>query len=260
MPSAPAKVAEAIVSFLIPPACREEVVGDLHERYRSPLHYCADALTTIPFVIASRIRRTSDPQILLVHAFSLFLSFLGAATFKDRAFLNQHSSLLRLAIPTGVALVGLILEDAYARRGQRWGRGLARGPFVGIGLALLAEGGLRFFHPELTVPGWILAYGCAMGLVMTTSIRMLFPPPAHQLSGTNVPSDWLRTSSPSLGNSRTILLVIQGIAAVLAVMVVVRWIANQATFPRLLIPLLLFVFALLIANLLWKRRRPGPPN
>ena len=31
----PSKTAEAIVALFLPPACREEVLGDLHERYRS---------------------------------------------------------------------------------------------------------------------------------------------------------------------------------------------------------------------------------
>lgn len=256
MPSAPPKAAEAIVAILIPPACREEVVGDLYERYVSPLHYCADALTTIPFVIASRIRRTSDPQIVLIQAFSLFLSFLGAAWLKNRGFLSLHASLLRLAIPAAAAMLGLILEDLYAQPGQRSVMGLARGPLLGIGLALAAEGGLRLFHPDLTIPGWTLAYGSMIGLILTSSVRMLFPPLAHQLRGSNVPADWLKTSSPALANTKTGLRIIQGVAAVLAVMIVATWIANQTAVPRLWIisPLLLLALVLLIANQLWKRR------
>jgi hypothetical protein len=256
MPSTPPKAAEAIVAILIPPACREEVVGDLYERYVSPLHYCADALTTIPFVIASRIRRTADPQIVLIQAFSLFLSFLGAAWLKDRSFLSLHGSLLRLAIPAAATMLGLILDDVYARPGQRSPKELARGPLIGIGLALAAEGALQIFHPGLTIPGWTLAYGCATGLILTTSVRTLFPPATHQLRGSNVPADWLKTPAPALGNAKTGLRIIQGLVAVLAVMIAATWIANQAEIPRLWIfaPLLLLALVLLIANQLWKRR------
>jgi hypothetical protein len=242
-----------MVAILIPPACREEVAGDLHERCQSPLHYCADALTTIPFVIASRIRRTSDPQIVLIQAFSLLLSFLGAAWFKDRAFLGLHSSLLRLAIPAGAALLGLILEDAYARPERRSAAGLARAPLFGIGLALLAEGAFRFFHPSLAIPGWTLSYGCAVGLILTSSIRMVLPPVTHQFRGANLPADWLKTPPPVAGYPKIGLLVIQGVAAVLGVMVVVTWVANQPSSPRLLILLLVFVFALLLASQVWKK-------
>ena len=37
MKRGPSKLAEAIVAFLLPRSCREEVLGDLYERYKSPL-------------------------------------------------------------------------------------------------------------------------------------------------------------------------------------------------------------------------------
>ena len=84
----PSKAVEAIVAVFVPPACREEVLGDLHERYRSPLPYAWEALCTAPLVIASRVRRTTDPQVLLMQAFALYMSFLGAAWFQDPALLQ----------------------------------------------------------------------------------------------------------------------------------------------------------------------------
>ncbi len=57
MRSRPSKTAEAIVAIFLPPACREEVLGDLHERYRSPGQYALDAIRTVPLVIYSRIIR-----------------------------------------------------------------------------------------------------------------------------------------------------------------------------------------------------------
>jgi type IV secretory pathway TrbD component len=256
MPSAPPKATEAIVAILVPPACREEVVGDLHERYQSPLHYCADAISTVPFVIASRIRRTSDLQILLVQAFSLFFAFLAAAWFKDRGFLKLHGSLLRLAIPAGVAVLGLILEDAYAKPGERSSLGLARGPLLGAGMALLAEGALRWLHPSLAIPGWTLAYGAILSLILTSAVRVMLPPAAQQLRGTNVPADWLKSPSATVGGAKTGLRLIQGVTAVVAAMVVATWIANQEAIPQLwvLAPMLFLAFVILIANQFWKRR------
>jgi hypothetical protein len=46
----PSKTAEAIVAVFVPPACREEVLGDLHERYSSAGQYGLDALRTIPLI------------------------------------------------------------------------------------------------------------------------------------------------------------------------------------------------------------------
>ena len=43
MEARPPVLIDAIVRTLIPPACREHVVGDLWERYRSPAQFTLDA-------------------------------------------------------------------------------------------------------------------------------------------------------------------------------------------------------------------------
>ena len=83
MPCGPSKKLEMLAAFLIPPASREEVLGDLHERYKSPGRYLFDAFSTAPFVILSRIRRTTDPQLLLMEALLLYASFLVVAWYMD---------------------------------------------------------------------------------------------------------------------------------------------------------------------------------
>jgi hypothetical protein len=182
--SGPSKAAEAIVAILLPPACREEVLGDLHERYRSRLQYAADALSTVPLVILSRIRRTADPQVLLMQAFALSLSFLGAARFKDPGLLQAQWGLLRLAVPAGVALLGIVLEDAYAKPGKRSPLSLVRGPAIGLALALASQ--------STVLPRDILFYGCAMSFLLASAIRLLFRPAADQLQGVNAPALWLK--------------------------------------------------------------------
>jgi hypothetical protein len=178
----PSKTAEAIVGALIPAACREEILGDLHERYISPRQYGLEALRTIPLVIVSRMRRTADPQVLLMQVFAWYVSFLGAAWLQDRAFLNAPLGLVRLAIPAGMAILALILEDAYAKV-PRPAKALARGPLLGIGFALASQGIFRIGNPELAVPGWIAFYGSATGFLMSCAVRMLFPPGSQQLQG-----------------------------------------------------------------------------
>ena len=102
MSSGPSKIAETIVGVFVPPACREEVLGDLYERYRSAGRYGLDAARTVPLVIASRIRRTANAQVLPMQAFALYEAFLGAAWFTNRAFLSERWGLPRLAIPTAI--------------------------------------------------------------------------------------------------------------------------------------------------------------
>jgi hypothetical protein len=252
MGSRPSKAAEAIVAVLVPPACREEVLGDLHERYRSPCQYAADALSTVPLVILSRVRRTADPQVLLMQAFALYVSFLGAAWFKNPALLNQRWGLLRLAIPAGIAMLGLILEDAYANPAWRSPLRLVRGPALGLGLALVSQGMLWAANNDLAVPRWIAFYGCAMSLLLTSAVRMLFPPLTRHLQEVNAPALWLKQAGGPAGNPRELIQVVKGIAALVAVAIVETWMAD-ISLPLKLRGAITGVLFVLVAYLLWKR-------
>ena len=101
----PSQVTEALVGIVIPPACREHVLGDLHERFENPRQYLVDAASTVPLVIVSRIRRTSDPVVLLMEGFTLYVSFLCAALWMHRSLLYQDWGLLRIGIPPTTALL-----------------------------------------------------------------------------------------------------------------------------------------------------------
>jgi hypothetical protein len=58
METHPPKLVEALIERLVPRACRENVTGDWHERYRSTPQYLLTVLTELPFIVASQIRRT----------------------------------------------------------------------------------------------------------------------------------------------------------------------------------------------------------
>jgi hypothetical protein len=222
MHSGPSRAAEAIVAFLVPPACREEVVGDLHERYGSPRQYVWEALCTVPLVIASRIRRTADAQVLMMQALALYLSFLGAARFVESAILSKPWGLLRLTIPAAMMLLSLIVEDAYAKPGKRSPLGLARGPVLGIGLALGSQNLLRLGGADLALTQQILVYGCAMSLLLSSAVRMLFPPVTDQLQGANVPAHWLKRESVSIGVPLRVIIIIASVLAAGLLLVVAR--------------------------------------
>lgn len=229
MCSGPSKAAEAIVAVFVPPACREEVLGDLHERYSSPRQYGLDALRTVPLVITSRIRRTADAQVLLIQAFALYMSFLGAAWFKDGALLREKWGLLRLAVPAAIAMLGLILDDAYADPGRRSPLKLIRGPVLGLGLALVSQGVFWAGNPDLAVPRGIMFYGCAMSLLLSSAVRLSFPPTTDQLQGANAPALWLKQAGGSGGNPQGIIGVVKGVAGIVAAAAVVLfvWTAYQ---------------------------------
>ena len=100
----PPVLIDAVVRALIPPACREHVVGDLWERYRSPLQFVRDAARTIPFVVVSQIRRTSSLAGIVIHTFILFVSLGTGARRMWPAVVAVVGSLL-----------GFVLRDAYRR-------------------------------------------------------------------------------------------------------------------------------------------------
>lgn len=176
MASGPPKTFETLVAVVIPPACREEVLGDLHERYSSTAQYGLDAARTVPLVILSRIHRTADSRALLIQAFAFYASFLAAAWLNGAALLRDQGGLLRLAVPAAAAMLGVILGDAYASPGSRGSLKLTLGPVQGAGLALASQGLLWLVSPDLAVPRSVLFFGCAAGLLLSSAVRMLFPP------------------------------------------------------------------------------------
>ena len=123
---------------------------------------------------------------------------------------------------------------------------------LGLGLALASQGMFRISNPEhLALPTWITFYGCALSLLLSSAVRMLFPPATDQLQGANVPADWLKQSSGSLGNTGTSTRAVKGVAAIVAVVIVGTWMADHAALPKARIVTLLLV--LLIAYQVWKR-------
>src|SRR5579863_4754374 len=101
-PLGPPKILEDLARVMIPPTRREEVLGDLCERYKSPAQYLADLLSTLPFVILSRIMRTTHIRLLLMDAILVYGSYLAAAWLLARTLVTDGSGLVHLAIPSGL--------------------------------------------------------------------------------------------------------------------------------------------------------------
>ena len=111
----PPALIEGVVRLLTPPACREHVLGDLWERYRSLGQYLKDAMRTLPFVIVSRIRRTSSASLLALQAFSVFATFAGPWMIP-----------LPMAVSAMAAAVAILaIRQAYRVDTPRWPKGPA---------------------------------------------------------------------------------------------------------------------------------------
>jgi hypothetical protein len=98
----PPALMERVVEFLIPPASREAVAGDLRELYSSPRQYGLAALQTLPFIVASQARRNANLPLLLLQGAFLFACLVS----------------LRLPPVEGgwltlLAILVLLLRDAY---------------------------------------------------------------------------------------------------------------------------------------------------
>lgn len=175
---------EKIVGIFIPPACREEIVGDLRERNEGAQLFLYDALRTVPFVIASRIRRTTDSVVLLMEAFCCYVSFLSVAWVTEPSMVRKQEGLLQLAIPCAIALVVLVVADAYADPRKK---SVLR-PFWSVSLAFACVFLVDLIHPLL--PPMMLAVGSGMSLMMLLALRMLFPPLADRPQQAQGPAFW----------------------------------------------------------------------
>jgi hypothetical protein len=166
MKSAPSKFAEAVVAAFLPPSCREDVLGDLYEQYTGPLAYAIHAARTVPMVIASRIRRTADPEVVLIEGLAMYLSYLAAAWYMDRAFLTDDRGLMRLAIPAVMTLIALVLSNAFSNAANPSTRRPMLCAAVGIAGALLSQ----------AAPPIILVFGGITSAVLLSSVQIMFPP------------------------------------------------------------------------------------
>ena len=171
----PPVVIDAIVRALIPPACREHVVGDLWERYRSPWRFAIDAATTVPFVIVSQIRRTSTVGAVFIQAFLLFTGFSVGS-----------GRLGRVLAPLVVGVLALVFRDAYRRSVSISAKQIAVDVLVAAGAVLVSQGLLAVIAPQLTMSMSGYASGAVvLGLVFC--LRLQNPglgavPPRHAMA------------------------------------------------------------------------------
>ena len=108
----PPKFLESLVRLLLPPALREQVLGDIHERYQSPLKYIADAANVVPAAIFNQLRRSTPIPFRLLEALIVYCSvFVGGRLLSLLDGPPPNPS--QVAHLTMVALAGLILHDVY---------------------------------------------------------------------------------------------------------------------------------------------------
>ncbi len=181
---------ENLLRLLLPPASREHVLGDLQERCTSTKSYLADALSVLGPVIISRIRRTTDSQVFLMEALTIYLSFTTAGLYLgEQNFLYHHAGFIRLALPTSVAVMALLFCNAYSDLEKRsFSRAILQSA-GSLSLAFLGQAVIFDTHPGFAVPFRVMLYGSLLSCLLISPLRLLFPPTTRmpQLVSSNSP-------------------------------------------------------------------------
>lgn len=192
MESGPPKIIEMIAAVLIPPACREEVRGDLRERSEGAFEFAIDAARTIPCVIYSRVRRTTDLVLAFAQALSLYVCYTMAALAFDRPLLMAQDSFTRLAIPPATILSVIILADAYSNPKRRWPLKPLFAPILGIAIAFAVELRLQ----DWALPPVVLSWGSGFAALLASSLRLVFPPLADRPQTIHAAAHWQKMELP----------------------------------------------------------------
>jgi hypothetical protein len=185
MESRPSRIIEVLTGWLIPCACRQEVLGDMRERYLGLGRYLLEASHVIPCVIYSRIRRTTDPVVTLMEAVSLYTAFLMAAWWLDRRVLLDHRGALRLAVAPSIFLLAAIIGDAYSNPKRLWYLKPLIAPSAGFALAWIAQ----YLFTQWALPVAVFAWGSSMSWILVSTLRLMYSPTGRPQAA-RMPAHW----------------------------------------------------------------------
>ncbi len=175
MEARPHPLVEAFIAWLLPPACREHVLGDLYERNESTSQYVGDAVRTIPFAIWGQIRRTSSAPLVAAEVGAVYVAFLSALGSFPSAF-GDRSAPLRVGIPALAALAAVVIRDAWVGRRPRRNAHIAADALLGIAGAAVSQTLLVGIGSPLALPSNVLWAGSATGLALLSGVRLALSP------------------------------------------------------------------------------------
>jgi hypothetical protein len=112
----PPRWLEWLVARALPRACREHVLGDLHESYTSAREYVTDAVPALAAAIFSQIRRVTPLPFLLLEAVIVYGSIYVAAIWE--ASEDGPPNVLKIAAASAVVMALLVFCDLYPLRSE----------------------------------------------------------------------------------------------------------------------------------------------
>jgi hypothetical protein len=187
----PPEIVEDAVGWLLPPACREEVLGDLCEQYVNAARYAVNMLTVAPRVIVSQIRRNTDARVFLATSCAICYSFAAGSADSSLRDFPLHAdalTLLRLAIPTVAALLILLVRNGYADSETRRLRAITLDVAVAMGVAAFTQFALvGALHSDLMLARWCPSAGTVMGWLFAILLRAIFPPEMRLPAAMRIP-------------------------------------------------------------------------
>jgi hypothetical protein len=173
----PPEVAEDLVGWFLPPACREEVLGDLCESYANILQYALGVAAVVPRVVVSQIRRNTDAWIFLLTACGVWYSVAAGGA---NLFEGDPDALLRLAIPVVPAVLILLIRNGFASLEDRRRRAITLDITIAMGVAALTQLILlAAFRSDLMLSRWCPSGGTVLAWLFVILLRAIFPPGAR---------------------------------------------------------------------------------
>ena len=158
---------ERLARWIMPPMVRESIIGDLVERYRSPIQFAAETVRVLPFVIVGQFRRSTEAPMLILQAFIL-LACLGGFHPRQSAAPFWAVS----GIPAVVAFLVLVLRDVYRTQEQRTTRRAIIDTVIVAGAMVAVEGILFLLaHAGVVPSSWVLDKG--FSILGTLSLPVL---------------------------------------------------------------------------------------
>jgi hypothetical protein len=185
MTTVPLPGIEDFVGSLLPPACRDEVLGDLYESCQTPAEYTASALSVVPRVIFSQIRRNTNSWVFLLTACAIVYSFIAGSAGLS---VDLAHPLLRLAIPIVPALLSLLICNGFARIEERRLHAVTFDIVIAMSVAAITQLILlATLQKSLMVSGWWPSEGNALSWLSIIVLRAIFPPGAKLPARQNLP-------------------------------------------------------------------------
>jgi hypothetical protein len=171
MEAHPPKLIEDILGALIPPACREHVLGDWHEEYTTTGQYIKTALVTLPFVITSQIRRSFRIELFIAQLCAVYIAFAGASLTQGAGYLYEQMVLGPLYGVIAVVLLVLILCDAYTNPSLETPPNLHFDVALALTFAYFVQGTMGLIASDLMLPPWLMLAGTAFSFPMLIVVR-----------------------------------------------------------------------------------------